>query len=151
MRKIIICSQAGKKIVLIGSNSECSDSRKTKKLRKKVGVSNKDKSILEIVKGYQIPFLPQPRQQHLLSEIHLNLKEKSVVAEEIGNLLKKVAIEKVHMKKVSAKIQFVSNLFLVKKKDGGNKPVINLKNLNQYISHHHFKLKSLQLLRDMLK
>ena len=103
------------------------------------------------MKGYQIPFLPQPRQQQLPSEIHLNLKEKSVVAEEIGNLLKKVAIEKVHMKKVSAKIQFVSNLFLVKKKDGGNKPVINLKNLNQYISHHHFKLKSLQLLRDMLK
>ena len=41
------------------------------------------------------------------------------MAEEIGNLLKKVAIEKVHMKKVSAKSQFVSNLFLVKEKNGG--------------------------------
>ena len=48
-------------------------------------------------------------------EIHLNLQE------EIGNLLEKVAIEKVHMKKVSAKIHFVSNLFLIKKKDGGNR------------------------------
>ena len=76
--------------------------------------------MLEIVKGYQIPFLTQPMQHQLPREIHLNLKEKSVVAEEIGNLLKKVAIEKVYMKKVSTKIQFVSNLFLVKKKDGDN-------------------------------
>ena len=103
----------------------------------------KDQSILEIVKGYQIPFLSQPLQQLLPREIYLNLKEKSVVAEEIENLLRKVAIEKVHMKKVSAKSQFVSNLFLVKKKDGANRPVINLKNPNQYIPHHHFKMESL--------
>ena len=55
------------------------------------------------------------------------------------------------MKKVSAKSQFVSNLFLVKKKDRGNRPVINLKNLNQYIPHHHFKMESPQSLRDILK
>ena len=71
-------------------------------------------------------FLSQPLQQQLPREIHLTLKEKSVVAEEIRNLLKKVAIEKVHIKKLSAKIQFVNNLFLVKKKDRDNKPVINL-------------------------
>ena len=46
--------------------------------------------------------------------------------------LKKVVIEKVHMKKVSIKSKFVSNLFLVKKKDGDNRPVIKLKNVNQY-------------------
>ena len=50
---------------------------------------------------------------------NLNLKEKPAGAEEIGNLLKKVAIQKVHMKKVSAN-------------NGGNRPVISLKNLNQY-------------------
>ena len=93
---------------------------------------------------YQTPFLSQPLQQQLPREIHLNLKEKSVVAEEIENLLKNVAIEKVHMKKASAKSQFVSNIFLVKKKDEGNRPVISLKNLNQYILHHHFKMESLQ-------
>ena len=55
------------------------------------------------------------------------------------------------MKKVFAKGQFVSNLFLVKKKDWGSRPVINLKNLNQCIPHHHFKMESLQSLRDILK
>ena len=70
------------------------------------------------MKGYQIPFLSQPLQQELPREIYLNLKEKSVVAEEIEYLLKKVAIGKVHMKKISAKTHFVNKLFLVKKKMG---------------------------------
>ena len=80
--------------------------------------------------------------QQLPREIHLNLKEKSVAAEETGNLLKKVAIEKVHMKKVSAKSQFVRNLFLEKKKDGNNRPLINLKNRNQYIPPNISKWKT---------
>ena len=34
--------------------------------------------------------------------------------------------------------EFISNFFLVKKKDGGNRQVINLKHLNQFISYQHF-------------
>ena len=108
---------------------------------KKWELLTKDQSILEIVKGYQIPFLSQPLRQQLSREIHLNLKQKSVVTEEIGNPLKKAAKEKAHMKKVSAKSQFESNLSIGKKKDGGggNRPAINLKNLNQYTSHRPFQ------------
>ena len=65
--------------------------------------------------------------------------------------MKKFAIEKVHMEKVSAKSQFVSNLFLVKKKNRDSRPVINLKNLNKYIPHQNFKMESLQSLRNILK
>ena len=146
-RIVPVCPNAGKKIIRVSSTSKCSDSRKIKALCKKVQFLTKDQIILEIVKGYRIPSLSRPLQQQLPREIHLNLKEKSVVVEEIENLLKKVAIEKVHMKKVFAKSQFVSNLFPVKKRDGGNRPVINLKNLNQYIPHHHFKMEGLQSLR----
>ena len=56
---------------------------------KKWELLTKDQSILEIVKGYQILFLSQHLQHKLPGEIHLNLKQKSVVAEEIENLLKK--------------------------------------------------------------
>ena len=54
----------------------------------------KDQSILEIIKGYQIPFLFQSLRQQLPREIYLILKEKSVVTEDIENLLKKLQQKK---------------------------------------------------------
>jgi hypothetical protein len=39
---------------------------------------------------------------------------------------------------------FVSNLFLVPKKDGGSRPVINLKNLNTQLPYEHFKMEFLR-------
>ena len=150
-KKVTICLEAGKNIILVGSTSKCPDSSKTKTLCKEVAISNKGSEYFKNCEEMSNSFFFSQPLQPLPREINLNLKEKSLVAEEIGNLLKKVAIEKSHMKEVFAKNQFVSNLFLMKKKDGGSRPVINLKNLNQYIPHHHFKMERLQPLRDILK
>ena len=46
--------------------------------------------------------------------------------------------------------QFLSSLFLAKKKDGGNRPVDNLKDLNSNIPYQHFKMEGLFLLKEML-
>ncbi|MCG8624878.1 MAG: hypothetical protein MJE68_23125, partial [Proteobacteria bacterium] len=35
---------------------------------------------------------------------------------------------------------FVSNVFPVPKKDGGQRPAINLKKLNEYVHTEHFKM-----------
>ena len=47
--------------------------------------------------------------------------------------------------------QFLSNIFIVKMKDGGNRPVINLKESNQYIPFLYFKRESLQSLKTLLQ
>ena len=46
---------------------------------------------------------------------------------------------------------FVSSIFLVDKKDGGHRPVINLKNLNSFVDFQHFKVEGIYMLRDLLK
>ena len=45
--------------------------------------------------------------------------------------------------------QFLSSLFLLKKRDGRNCPVVNLKNLNSNILYQHFKMEGLFLLKEM--
>ena len=60
--------------------------------------------------------------------------------EEVRELLGKGAITEVH----NPQGGFYSNLFLVPKKDGGQRPVINLKALNSFIQTEHFKMDTLR-------
>jgi hypothetical protein len=46
---------------------------------------------------------------------------------------------------------FFSNLFLVEKKGGGQRPVINLSVLNSFIHYHHFKMEDLKVAADILR
>ena len=50
-----------------------------------------------------------------------------------------------------AKAEFLSNLFLVGKKDGGYHSVINWKRLNQFISFLHFKMEDFSQLKHMIQ
>ena len=47
--------------------------------------------------------------------------------------------------------QFISNLFLVPKRDRKSHPVINLKDLNTFLQYDHFKMEGIHLLRDLLQ
>lgn len=78
-------------------------------------------------------------------------KEQEVFSSETENLLKKVAVETVCVESQQEK-QFVSNIFLVKKKDGGNRSVINLKKSNEFIMHSHAQaMECLQSIKAILK
>lgn len=46
---------------------------------------------------------------------------------------------------------FYSTLFLVPKKDRGQRPVINLKALKQFIQTHHFKMEGIHTLKNTIK
>ena len=47
--------------------------------------------------------------------------------------------------------QFLSQIFLVAKKDGSYRPVINLRPLNQFMQQVHFKMENLGMMRDLLR
>ena len=84
------------------------------------------------------------------SQGNFNEKEKELVSSEIENLLKKVAIGKVCVKSQEEK-QFLSNVFLSKKKDGSNRLSINLKKLNQFVPCNRLKIEILLSVKDILK
>ena len=137
---------------LVGLSSNCSDSGKTEiEPFVKSGIFYQEPEYFRICEKTSNYFFFSLSATAVAKINFSQSKKKSVLVEEIRNLLKKVAIEKVHLKKISPKSQLVSNLFIVKKMDGGNRPVINLKNLNQCIPQHHFKMESLKSLRDILK
>ena len=67
-------------------------------------------------------------------------------------MLEEEAIEQVlQHKHPHAQNQLLRNLFLVRKKDGVYRPVINLKTLNQSVPCMQLKMKSLQTLKCMMK
>ena len=81
-----------------------------------------------------------PRQTHLPREIGLNAQECDIVDQEIDKLLNKgVVIESQHENG-----EFISNIFLRRKKDGNYRMILNLKCFNENVSKHHFKMESLQ-------
>ena len=102
--------------------------------------------ILDIVNGYEIPFILPPRQSRLPNLCQLTKEASDLVDQEVQDMMKKGAIVVSDVKEN----QFLSSLFLVKKKDAGNRQVVNLKDLNRNILHQHFKIEELFLLKDML-
>ena len=71
--------------------------------------------------------------------IAFNSEESQIISSELDKLLTKGFI----VKSQHCHGEFLSTIFLRKKKTGGYRLILNLKNLNQYISNHHFKMESL--------
>ena len=46
---------------------------------------------------------------------------------------------------------FLLNLFMIPKKSGGRRAVIDLRTLNQYVQYQHFKMESLDLVKFLIR
>ena len=110
-------------------------------------VLTQDQWILQTVGGYQLDLLRTPHQYQVPNMIKSTRENSSLVTLEVTGLLSKGAIVETQLTPHS----FVSQIFLVEKKDGGQRPVINLKGLNQFVRVEHFKIEGLHLLPDLLQ
>ena len=72
-----------------------------------------DSKILEWVSGLKY-FQEEPFQERVLHQAQVSMQESKLITQEVEAMLRKGAIHLVH-----SKSQFLSNLFLVPKKDGG--------------------------------
>jgi hypothetical protein len=66
---------------------------------------------------------------------------------EVEDLIRKRAITEV----VDGSEGFVCSLFVIPKKSGGFRPIINLKPLNRFIRYEHFKMENLESARFLLR
>jgi len=108
-----------------------------------------DQNILSLVSGHEIDLLRDPMELSFSKPgmMILSKEEENLVDTEIKHLLAKRAIKKVPRKKE----QILSNIFLREKKDGGQRPIINLKRLNAFTPYLHFKMEGLLNLRDLMR
>lgn len=110
-----------------------------------------DKLVLQIVRnGLMIDFIRKPTFTGVKETIvpREGIKRSSIL-EEVNILLKKNVIEPVP--KTLKKLGFYSTIFLVPKKQGGLRPILNLKPLNQFVVPHHFKMETLRSILKSLK
>ena len=106
-----------------------------------------DPWVLQTVQGFQLLLVSQPVQGSAPSQIHLSQVQQTLVSTEIQTLIEKQAIPMVQ----PGQGGFVSQIFLVPKKDGGFHPVINLKALNKFIAEEHFKMEGFHMVKDLAK
>ena len=70
-----------------------------------------------------------------------------LVDEQVQELLLKGAIVKTKF----STDNFISNIFIVPKKNGKLRPVINLRFLNEFVEYHHFKQENLTFVLDLIQ
>ena len=78
-----------------------------------------------------------PHQTEAMPAVNCLIEQKAMITKEVKELLAKGAV----VESTPSQEGFVSQIFLVAKKEGGQRPVINLKALNRFVKHEHFKWK----------
>ena len=106
-----------------------------------------DPWVLQTIQGFQIQFMYPPWQTNQPKELTFSKTETEALQKEITAMQSKQTITK----EESRKKGFFSQMFLVPKKDGGQRPVVNLKRLNSFVKTEHFKMEGIHMLKDLLR
>ena len=96
------------------------------------------------IQGYSIDFVEIPYQPRTQIRSKLNQVQEELVSQVVGDI----------RETIPCKDQFLSHLFsaiLVSKKEGGQRPVISLKDLNILIPYKHFKMDGHHMLEEILE
>ena len=103
--------------------------------------------VLSAVRGYSLELDCQPRQAVAPPFTPPPPLEAEQVEVEISKLLNKAAVRKAS----PCTGQFVSRIFMVTKKDGSCRLVVNLKPLNRFVTKKHFKMENAAMVWSLLR
>lgn len=106
-----------------------------------------DQWVLKMVQGFRLPLLQTLVQSKPPPEVHLSADQIDLIMTEVEELKHKGAISPAPQ----APGGFVSQLFLVPKKDGGFRPAINLRALSTFIQEEHFKMENFHMIKELVR
>ena len=92
--------------------------------------NTKDPVILNTVQGISLESITYPIQKKIPNLPNLNLEQRQILRKEILDLEQKSDI----IRGAPLQDQYISIMFTVQKKDGGFRPIINLRPLNVFPS-----------------
>ena len=110
----------------------------------------RDREVLQISKGVQVKFEnnKRPKQRFFPHELKMSEEERAFVDTEIENLLQNGFIKRLDTPLPNG---WISNVFLVPKKQGGFRMILNLKPLNKFIKYRKFKMDGIEKVVQMLR
>ncbi|XP_060909710.1 uncharacterized protein LOC132986985 [Labrus mixtus] len=91
-----------------------------------------------VTKGYRLQFACTPPRFNGILQSSAHGEKAQVLQEEIASLLNKGAIQKVPLEQCQN--GFYSRYFLVPKKGGGLRPILDLRTLNEYMRKYKFRI-----------
>ena len=106
-----------------------------------------DNWVLQSVQGYHLELVRQPIQKVPPPELHLSEIAQQHIEAEVEKLIQKEAVLAVS----AMPNQFISSIFAVPKKDGSQRPVVNLKPLNTFVKKIHFKMEGVHMIKELLR
>ncbi len=106
-----------------------------------------DKTILNMVKGCTIQFIGTPPTNLKTHQSRFSNQERQLITTEVEEMKRKGAIAEVS----PTSGQFLGHIFLRPKRDGSQRPIFNLKQLNNLAHYQHFKMEGLCLVKSLLQ
>ena len=103
-----------------------------------------DTWVCQTVAGYHIEFTQTPVQAVLPPLLLFSEEETLVIDDKVKRAIHKAPLQ-------DQEPGFVSSLFIVRKKGGGQRPVINLQATNHFVEYSHFKMEGMHMLHDLLR
>ena len=100
-----------------------------------------DQWVLNIIAGMKIKLESFPKQINIPKPIVFELNEAEIIEQKIQEMLAKGIIKRAPKGDITD--EFISNIFIRKKKDGGHRIILNLKKFNDHVEKQHFKMQSL--------
>lgn len=107
-----------------------------------------DDNVLDLVQHCHIEFMKGENPvKHRGSISYFSPEEDIIIDKEIQKLVSMEVLKEVE----HHPDEFISPIFIIPKKNGEYRMILNLKQLNQYVEYHHFKMESFESALKLVK